>query len=131
MHSKMKSYLTTSLIMLIILLAAPAIARQPRKHPKTLNMKPGFTTPFKRAIPSGIFPKSFRILPGSGLKCGRKMIKLPIPTAFTPANASACIAAGTLAGYGEGDDGSKAKPGDGELAMGPQVRIKVLRTNRS
>ena len=65
------------------------------ESPRSRRRRPmlAISTPWRRAIPSGIFPGNLPIHPTCGLTCGAEMTRSPTPTVFIPASGSSCIGA--------------------------------------
>jgi len=112
MHSQMKSYLTASLIILIILLALPLLAAA-AETPENVKYETGFYYTVQKGDTLWDLSQKFSDTPWQWPEMWQENDQIANPHRIYPGERIRLYRRRDAGGFGEGDDGSKAKPGDG------------------
>jgi hypothetical protein len=116
MHSKMKSYLTTSLIILIILLALP-LSPAAAETPENVKYETGFYYTVQKGDTLWDLSQKFSDTPWQWPEMWQENDQIANPHRIYPGERIRLYRrqdAGGTGGYGDGDDGGKGKPGDSD-----------------
>ena len=112
MHSQMKSYLRTSLIILIILLALPLLPAA-AETPENVKYETGFYYTVQKGDTLWDLSQKFSDTPWQWPEMWQENDQIANPHRIYPGERIRLYRRRDAGVYGEGDDGSKAKPGDG------------------
>ncbi len=112
MHSKMKSYLTTSLIILIVLLALPLLPTA-AETPEKVKYETGFYYTVQKGDTLWDLSQKFSDTPWQWPEMWQENDQIANPHRIYPGERIRLYRRRDAGGYGEGDDGGNGKAGDG------------------